>query len=193
MHHRVADDLVALAELLADQRLDASHAVTDTCGERRVAELNARDHGRWCFHRYNILGEHGAAEERLSADVVVVGAGPAGSAAAAWAARAGHDVLVIDASDFPRDKPCGDGLTPRAVAELQRLGLSDWLDAHIKHRGLRLTGFGSEVEIDWPGPSFPGVRQSAVPRTELDERVRQVAVDAGCRMLLGSKVVDSFP
>ncbi|HUM00364.1 MAG TPA: FAD-dependent monooxygenase, partial [Mycobacterium sp.] len=124
-----------------------------------------------------------------SADVVVVGAGPAGSAAGAWAARAGRDVLVIDASSFPRDKPCGDGLTPRAVAELQRLGLGGWLDAHIKHRGLRLSGFGGEVEIDWPGPSFPSYG-SAVPRTELDERVRQVAADAGCRMLLGSKVVD---
>ncbi|MGH3579701.1 MAG: FAD-dependent oxidoreductase, partial [Mycobacterium sp.] len=46
-----------------------------------------------------------------SADVVVVGAGPAGSAAAAWAARAGRDVLVIDSANFPRDKACGDGLT----------------------------------------------------------------------------------
>ncbi len=121
--------------------------------------------------------------------MVVVGAGPAGSAAAAWAARAGRDVLVIDTASFPRDKPCGDGLTPRAVAELQRLGLGPWLDTHIKHRGLRLTGFGGEVEIDWPGPSFPSYG-SAVPRTELDDRVRQVAVDAGCRMRLGSKVVD---
>jgi geranylgeranyl reductase family protein len=127
--------------------------------------------------------------KELDADVVVVGAGPAGSAAAAWAARAGRDVLVIDAAGFPRDKPCGDGLTPRAVAELQRLGLGDWLDAHIKHRGLRLTGFGGEVEIDWPGPSFPAYG-SAVPRTVLDDRIRQVAVDSGCRMQLGSKVTD---
>ncbi len=123
------------------------------------------------------------------ADVVVVGAGPAGSAAAAWAARAGRDVLVVDAADFPRDKPCGDGLTPRAVAELQLLGLSDWLDQHIKHRGLRLTGFGGEVDVDWPGPSFPACG-SAVPRTELDERIRQVAADAGASMLMGRKVVD---
>ncbi|MBV9515564.1 MAG: NAD(P)/FAD-dependent oxidoreductase [Mycobacteriaceae bacterium] len=126
---------------------------------------------------------------RCTADVVVIGAGPAGSAAAAWAARDGREVLVIDACDFPRDKPCGDGLTPRAVAELQRLGLTDWLDRHIKHRGLRLTGFGGEVEIDWPGPSFPACG-SAVPRTELDERIRQAAVDAGARMRLGSKVVE---
>lgn len=76
----------------------------------------------------------------------MVGAGPAGSAAAAWAARAGREVLVIDSAEFPRDKACGDGLTPRAVLELQRLGLGDWLDAHIRHHGLRLSGFGSSVE-----------------------------------------------
>lgn len=122
------------------------------------------------------------------ADVLVVGAGPAGSAAAAWSARAGRDVLVIDAATFPRDKACGDGLTPRAVAELDRLGLRPWLDSHIQHRGLRLSGFGRAVEVDWPGPSFPSTG-SAVPRTELDERVRQVAEDSGARMLLGVKAV----
>ncbi|PIB79654.1 menaquinone reductase [Mycobacterium celatum] len=123
-----------------------------------------------------------------SADVVVVGAGPAGSAAAAWAARAGHDVLVIDAASFPRDKACGDGLTPRAVAELERLGLGDWLDARIRHRGLRMSGFGGAVEVDWPGPSFPSTG-SAVARVELDDRIRKVAEDSGARMLLGVKAV----
>ena len=54
--------------------------------------------------------------------MLVVGAGPAGSAAAAWAARRGLDVLLADAAVFPRDKTCGDGLTPRAIAELERLG-----------------------------------------------------------------------
>ncbi|MBV9318670.1 MAG: NAD(P)/FAD-dependent oxidoreductase [Mycobacterium sp.] len=122
------------------------------------------------------------------ADVVVVGAGPAGSAAAAWAARAGRDVLVIDSASFPRDKSCGDGLTPRAVAELERLGLGDWLDARIRHRGLRMSGFGGEVEVDWPGPSFPSTG-SAVARVELDDRIRKVAEDSGARMLLGVKVV----
>ncbi|MDD4867684.1 MAG: menaquinone reductase [Mycobacterium sp.] len=122
------------------------------------------------------------------ADVVVVGAGPAGSAAAAWAARAGRDVLVIDAAGFPRDKPCGDGLTPRAVAELKRLGLGDWLDARIRHRGLRMSGFGGEVEVAWPGPSFPAT-SSAVARLELDDRIRKCAEESGARMLLGSKAV----
>ncbi len=123
-----------------------------------------------------------------SADVVVVGAGPAGSAAAAWAARAGYDVLVVDSASFPRDKACGDGLTPRAVAELERLGLGEWLDARIRHRGLRMSGFGGDVEVDWPGPSFPSTG-SAVARLELDDRIRKVAEDSGARMLLGIKAV----
>jgi geranylgeranyl reductase family protein len=123
------------------------------------------------------------------ADVVVVGAGPAGSAAAAWAARSGRDVLVIDSAQFPRDKACGDGLTPRAVAEMRLLGLGPWLEGRIAHRGLRLSGFGADVEVEWPGPSFPSI-SSAVPRTELDDRIRLVAVDDGAKMMLGVKAVD---
>ncbi|WP_422742169.1 menaquinone reductase [Mycobacterium sp. WMMD1722] len=125
---------------------------------------------------------------RTSADVVVIGAGPAGSAAAAWAARAGHDVLVIDSAQFPRDKACGDGLTPRAVAELERLGLGPWLDTRIRHHGLRMSGFGADVQVAWPGPAFPSTG-SAVPRTELDDRIRSVAADDGAEMLLGAKAV----
>jgi len=121
--------------------------------------------------------------------VVVVGAGPAGSAAAAWAARSGRDVLVIDSAEFPRDKACGDGLTPRAIAELRLLGLGPWLDGRVSHHGLRLAGFGAAVEVPWPGPSFPST-SSAVPRTELDDRIRMVAADAGAKMLLGTKAVD---
>ena len=63
--------------------------------------------------------------------MLVIGAGPAGSAAATWAARAGRDVVFADAATFPRDKTCGDGLTPRAVAEIDRLGLGDWV-AHAR-------------------------------------------------------------
>jgi len=121
--------------------------------------------------------------------VVVVGAGPAGSAAAAWVARSGRDVLVIDSAEFPRDKACGDGLTPRAIAELRWLGLGDWLGGHIRHHGLRLSGFGADVEVAWPGPSFPPT-SSAVPRVELDDRIRKVAEDCGAAMLLGMKAVD---
>src|SRR6202012_666991 len=86
------------------------------------------------------------------------------------------------------DKAGGDGLTPRAVAELERMGLGDWLDARIRHRGLRMSGFGGEVEVDWPGPSFPSTG-SAVARAELDGRIRQVAEGSGARMRLGVKAV----
>ncbi len=78
-------------------------------GERSVAEVNTRHHSRRSPHATNIL-----VNMHSHADVVVVGAGPAGSAAAAWAARAGRDVLVIDAANFPRDKACGDGFGRRA-------------------------------------------------------------------------------
>jgi len=98
-------------------------------------------------------------------------------------------VLVIDSAQFPRDKACGDGLTPRAIAELRRLGLGNWLEGKVTHRGLRMSGFGADVEVAWPGPSFPP-SSSAVPRTELDERIRLVAVDDGVKMLLGTKAID---
>lgn len=124
----------------------------------------------------------------MSSDVVVIGAGPAGSSAATWAVRGGRDVLLVDSAEFPRDKTCGDGLTPRAVHEMQLLGLGSWLDGHIRHHGLRLSGFGADIEISWPGPSFPA-RSSAVPRMDLDDRIRQVAGEAGAAMRLGVKAV----
>lgn len=121
-------------------------------------------------------------------DVVVVGAGPAGSAAAAWAARAGRDVLLLDSAHFPRDKTCGDGLTPRAMAELQALGLADWAAGHVINRGLRVCGFGHQGLIPWPGGSLPNYG-SAVARSELDNELRCTAARFGARLAEG-KVVD---
>jgi geranylgeranyl reductase family protein len=123
------------------------------------------------------------------ADVLVVGAGPAGSAAAAWAARGGADVVIADRAVFPRDKTCGDGLTPRAVAELQRLGLEDWLRAHTVNRGLRAHGFGQTLLLPWPGGTLPGWG-SAVARTELDDHLRTTAIKAGATALDGFRAVD---
>ncbi len=122
-------------------------------------------------------------------DVLVVGAGPAGAAAAAWAARAGHDVVLADAAVFPRDKACGDGLTPRAIAELDHLGLGDWARARARNRGLRAAGFGQTWELPWPGGAFPD-HGSAVPRTELDARIREVALADGAVPLQGARAVD---
>lgn len=122
-------------------------------------------------------------------EVLVVGAGPAGSAAAAWAARAGRDVLLLDSAVFPRDKTCGDGLTPRATAELEHLGLGEWVRAHTVNHGLRMTGFGREALLPWPGGSFP-TYGSAIPRTELDDKLRETAVKSGARMSDDTKVVD---
>ena len=123
-------------------------------------------------------------------DVLVVGAGPSGSAAATWAARAGRDVVLADAAVFPRDKTCGDGLTPRAIGELQRLGVDDWIRAHAVNRGLRAHGFGQTLELPWPGGSLPDYG-SAVARTELDDHLRTTALKAGAVGVEGAKAVDA--
>lgn len=100
-------------------------------------------------------------------DVLIVGAGPAGSAAAYFASQQGLSVLLIDAEQFPRDKTCGDGLTPRATHQLRAMGLLDQLTSRYSSRGLKLHGFGGSVTAPWPDSPF-GTVGSACRRTEFD-------------------------
>ncbi len=114
------------------------------------------------------------------ADVIVVGAGPAGSATAYHLARAGHDVVVLEKSAFPREKVCGDGLTPRAVKALVSMGIDTSPEAGWLHnKGLRIIGGGMRLELPWPElasfPSYGLVR----PRSDFDDVLVRQAVKAG--------------
>ena len=114
------------------------------------------------------------------ADVIVVGAGPAGSATAYHLARAGHSVLLLEKTEFPREKVCGDGLTPRAVTALVSMGIDTSESAGWLHnKGLRIIGGGMRLEIPWPElashPSYGLVR----PRSDFDEILVRQAVKSG--------------
>ncbi len=98
-------------------------------------------------------------------------------------------MVLADAAVFPRDKTCGDGLTPRAIGELQRLGLEDWLRAHTVNQGLRAHGFGQTLHLPWPGGTLPAWG-SAVARTELDDHLRTTAIKAGAEAIDGARAVD---
>lgn len=122
-------------------------------------------------------------------ELLVVGAGPAGAAAAARAARHGLDVVLVDAASFPRDKTCGDGLTPRAHSALTTLGMSEFLDGRPRIRGLELNGWGARQRVRWPSSPF-GPIGTAVSRMELDDGIRRFAVEQGAHMVERAKAID---
>jgi geranylgeranyl reductase family protein len=127
--------------------------------------------------------------EALHADVVVVGAGPAGSSAAWWLARGGLDVVVLEKALFPREKVCGDGLTPRGVKALDDMGIDTSPAAGwVRHKGLRVHGGGQVLEVDWPAlNSWPGY-SLVRPRRELDAMLAAHAETAGARLHTGVTV-----
>ena len=120
---------------------------------------------------------------KYDADVIVVGAGPSGSSAAYWLATAGLDVLLLEKTTFPREKVCGDGLTPRGTRALIEMGIDVSEKAGWLHnRGLRVIGGGQRLHLDWPElTSFPPYGLVR-PRADLDALVAQQAVKAGARL-----------
>lgn len=122
------------------------------------------------------------------ADVVVVGAGPAGSSAAWWSAQAGLDVVVLEKAAFPREKVCGDGLTPRGVKALADMGVdtAGW----VRHKGLRVAGGGQVATVDWPQLRTWPDYSLVCRRSELDARLAAHARAAGARLHTGVTVTD---
>src|SRR5713226_9927611 len=123
-------------------------------------------------------------------DVLVVGGGPAGAAAAYWLAESRHRVLVVEKKRFPREKTCGDGLTPRAVRQLHDMGLADPLTQFLRFDGLRSIAHGVTLELEWPEhPDFPPYGY-VVRRRDLDAMVANRAVKAGVTLRTGTEAVE---
>jgi geranylgeranyl reductase family protein len=128
-----------------------------------------------------------------TADVIIVGAGPAGSVAAYYLATAGLDVLLLEKASFPREKVCGDGLTPRAVKALTAMGVPiDEDDGWLRNKGLRIIGGGGRIELAWPDLSaFPGFGMVRA-RTDFDQILARHAQKAGARLLENTAVTGAI-
>ena len=126
--------------------------------------------------------------EIREADVIVVGAGPGGSAAAFHLARHGLAVELLEKAEFPREKVCGDGLTPRAVRQLVTMGVDTQAPGWVRNKGLRVIGGGIRMELDWPDlASYPNYGLTRT-RMDFDEILAQAAVAAGATLRTSTTV-----
>jgi geranylgeranyl reductase family protein len=112
-------------------------------------------------------------------EVLVVGGGPGGSSAAHWLARSGREVLLVEKKEYPREKTCGDGLTPRSIHQLIDMGFDFDVPEFHRIRGLRAYSGELMMELDWPDhpiyPNWGGV----IRRADLDMQVAQLAEKQG--------------
>ena len=122
-------------------------------------------------------------------DLLVVGGGPAGAATAYWAATSGLDTIVIERKAFPREKTCGDGLTPRAVHQLAEMGPGEELDRYHRYDGLRAIAHGRTIEMAWPEHDVYPSHGYVVRRCDLDTFVVQRAVEAGAELHQSTEAV----
>jgi len=115
-------------------------------------------------------------------DVLVVGGGPGGAAAAYWLARAGAEVLLVEKKRYPRDKTCGDGLTPRAIRQLLDMGLD--LDALDAHRIVGLRAYAGELmlEMPWPRHTVYPSWGATLRRADLDMAVARLSQAQGATL-----------
>jgi menaquinone-9 beta-reductase len=118
-----------------------------------------------------------------AADLLVIGGGPAGAAAAIRAARSGAKVVVFEKGTHGRDKICGDGLTPRAVGALDELKIS--LNGAHRIDGLRMIAGKKQRELAWPNTDrFPN-HGAVIPRRQLDAQLIDAAAESGAEVLFG--------
>ncbi len=120
-------------------------------------------------------------------DIAVIGAGPAGAATAIRAARGGARVTVFEKASPGRDKVCGDGLTPRAVAALDELGIE--LDGAHRIDGLRMIAGSTRRELLWPANNRFGPHGAVWPRRALDRHLVEAAEAAGAEILWNTEVM----
>ena len=126
-----------------------------------------------------------------SCDAIVVGAGPAGSSAAYWLASAGLDVLLLEKAAFPREKVCGDGLTPRGTRALVDIGIDTSEAAGWRHnKGVRVVAEGMRVHLNWPELSSFPLHGTVRPRADLDALLASRAVKAGAHLHEHTAVTD---